>query len=250
MNGFEVENKRISQERILIFLQYVLLWMIILQKIREILENEEVILTNSNLSGDGKRTSTDILEEYRKFQQELDIETITKGQLEILYSLQIEYNLAILSEGNLSITDYVVNGIITIGFDEAQDVVGNYKVNAHYGIDVVGGDLKSPFFLQAIGGSESGSNDKIFSIVGTDLKIRIKHGDKGQAIHDTYSPGDKIMSFPKFNNANIASTGPHFHIDMSNGSKFLNPLTFQASNTQFKQTKDGGKKWYDVNAKY
>lgn len=150
----------------------------------------------------------------------------------------------------MSITDYVVNGIITTGFDEAQDVVGNYKVNAHYGIDVVGGDLKSPFFLQAIGGSESGSNDKIFSIVGTDLKIRIKHGDKGQVIHDTYSPGDKIMSFPKFNNANIASTGPHFHIDMTNGTNFINPLTFQTSTTQFKQTFNGGETWSTVIVNY
>lgn len=206
--------------------------------------------TNKDLSEKGKRTSSDILREYRKFQEELEIDTITKGQLEILYSLQIEYNLAILSEGNLSITDYVVNGIITTGFDEAQDVVGNYKVNAHYGIDVVGGDLKSPFFLQAIGGSESGSNDKIFSIVGTDLKIRIKHGDKGQVIHDTYSPGDKIMSFPKFNNANIASTGPHFHIDMTNGTNFINPLTFQTSTTQFKQTFNGGETWSTVIVNY
>lgn len=58
MNGFEVENKRISQERMIFFLQYVLLWMIILQKIREILENEEVVLTNSNLSGKEKSKNT------------------------------------------------------------------------------------------------------------------------------------------------------------------------------------------------
>lgn len=221
-----------------------------IQTPEEKIPNPNAYLTNSNLSGDGKRTSTDILEEYRKFQQELDIETITKGQLEILYSLQIEYNLAIIAEGNLSITDYVTNGVITTGFDEAQDAVDNYQVNSHYGIDIIGGDLKSPFFLQSIGGKEFGSNDKIFSIVGTDLKIRVKHGDKGQIIHNTYSPGDKIMSFPKFNNANIASTGPHFHIDMTNGTNFINPLTFQTSTTQFKQTFNGGETWSTVIVNY
>ena len=174
---------------------------------------------------------------------------ISAGQLSMFIELSGEYNKALISEGNLSVTDYCVGGTVTTGFEEAQDAVGNYKVNFHNGIDVVGGELKSPFFMIATGGNETGSNAKIFSIIGTDYKMKVLHGDAGslKKSGDLFKAGDTIMPFPKKNNFQNASTAPHFHIEISDGTNFIDPFTLETSNTEFKRSYDGGKTWSSIN---
>ena len=128
------------------------------------------------------------------------------------FSLSFDYNDALIREANLNISDYIDNGIVTTAFAEEQNSVGNYQVNLHTGIDIVGGDLKSPFFMNAVGGNDVKSNEKISSINGTDLKMKVSHGDAGSVSKtgDYFKPGDKIMPFPKKNNFNLASTGHIF----------------------------------------
>ncbi len=65
----------------------------------------------------------------------------------------------------------------------------------------------------------------------TDYKMKVQHGDAGNVTKsgDFFKAGDKIMPFPKKNNFQNASTGPHFHIEISNGSNFVNPFTLQPS---------------------
>ena len=202
---------------------------------------------------DGRADSDDIMSQIKTLQAEMaDWESkgggITSEQFSAFMSLAGQYNNSLIKEGNLNISDYVSNGTITTAFDEAQDAVGNYQVNFHNGIDVVGGDLKSPFFMIATGGNEKGSNTKIFSIVGTDLKMKVLHGDAGSVAKtgDFFSPGGMIMPFPKKNNFQNASTAPHFHIELSNGSKFVNPFTLKTSNTNYQRTLDGGKTWNPI----
>ena len=177
---------------------------------------------------------------------------INNSQYQLFMLLAAEYNQSIIREGNLTVNDYIANGIETTSFEEKQDSVGDYQVNFHTGIDIIGGDLKSPFFLISIGGKFQGSNDKIFSITGTDLRMRIKHGD-AYSVKQTgslFSPGDVIMPFPQNNNFDKASTGPHFHIDISDGTNFVSPYTLLKSNKIFKQTHNGGKTWKDVNVSF
>lgn len=64
---------------------------------------------------------------------------------------------------------------------------------------------------------------------------------------DFFKPGDVIMPFPKKNNFRLASTGAHFHIELSDGSNFINPFTFRKSDAKFKRTVNGGISWEDVN---
>ena len=202
---------------------------------------------------DGRENSDEIMAQIKMLQAEMsDWESkggeIISEQFSAFMSLAGQYNNALISEGNLNVSDYVTNGTITTAFDEAQDAVGNYQVNFHNGIDVVGGDLKSPFFMIATGGNEKGSNAKIFSIVGTDLQMKVLHGDAGSVSKtgDFFSPGTMIMPFPKKNNFQNASTGPHFHIELSNGSSFINPFTLKSSNTNFLRSFDGGKTWSPI----
>lgn len=110
---------------------------------------------------------------------------------------------------------------------------------------MIGGDLTSPFFMVGNGGSESGSNAKIFSIIGTNYKMRVMHGDSGSVSKtgDFFKPGDRVMPFPKNNNFNIASTAPHFHFELSNGESFVNPFTLTPSTANFQRTFNGGRTW-------
>ena len=161
------------------------------------------------------------MKQIKNLQAEMQYD-ITPNQMKMFLSLAADYNNAVIAEGNLDVNSYVTNGVETTAFEEAQDPVGNYQVNKHSGIDVVGGDLKSPFFLQADGGIDEGSNGKTFSIIGTDLHMKVLHGDAGSVKQrgDFFNPGDTIMPFPKKNNFNTASTGPHFHIEIHNGKNF------------------------------
>ena len=199
---------------------------------------------------DGRQTSDEIMTQIKILQQEMsDCQNkgceITSSQYEMFIDLACQYNNAVIREGKLSKDDYVSGGRITTEFEEAQDAVGNYQVNFHSGIDIVGGDLKSPFFMLAINGEEKGSNGKVFQIIGTDLRMNVLHGDAGSVKKsgDFFKPSDVIMPFPKKNNFRLASTGPHFHIELSNGSNYVNPFTLKTSSSEFKRTTDGGKSW-------
>ena len=199
---------------------------------------------------DGRESSDEIMSQIKSLQQEMaDWQNkgggISTSQFEMFMDLAGQYNRALISEGNLSVSDYVNSGRVTTAFEEAQNAVGNYQVNLHSGIDMVGGDLKSPFFMVAINGEENGSNGKVFQIIGTDLRMQVLHGDAGSVKKsgDFFKPGDVIMPFPKNNNFRLASTGPHFHIELSNGSNYVNPFTLKASSSEFKRTTDGGKSW-------
>lgn len=55
------------------------------------------------------------------------------------------------------------------------------------------------------------------------------------------------MPFPKKNNFQNASTAPHFHIEISDGTNFIDPFTLETSNTEFKRSYDGGKTWSPIN---
>ena len=200
------------------------------------------------------KESEKIMSEIKILQKEMnDWQTygieISSGQLSMFIELAGKYNNAIIAEGNLSLSDYVRNGKETTRFEEEQDKIGDYQVNYHSGIDIVGGDLISPFFMIAVGGSETGSNQKIFSIIGTDLRMRVLHGDANslKKTGDFYSPGTTVMPFPEKNNFNTASTGPHFHVELSNGVNFVNPYTLEQSSKDFKTTYDGGETWVDSN---
>lgn len=61
-----------------------------------------------------------------------------------------------------------------------------------------------------------------------------------------FKPGDVIMPFPKKNNFRLVGTGVHFHIELSDGSNFINPYTLKVSSSEFKRTIDGGKSWKTV----
>ena len=197
-----------------------------------------------------RETSYEIMTQIKNLQQEMsDCQNkgceITSAQYEMFIDLAGQYNNAVIREGKLSKDNYVSRGHITTEFGKAQDAVGNYQVNFHSGIDIVGGDLKSPFFMLAINGEEKGSNGKVFQIIGTDLRMNVLHGDAGSVKKsgDFFKPSDVIMPFPKKNNFRLASTGPHFHIELSNGSNYVNPFTLMASSSEFKRTTDGGKSW-------
>ena len=196
---------------------------------------------------DGREDSEEIMNQITNLQKEMTF-GITPNQMKMFMSLAGDYNNAVINEGNLDVNSYVSGGTETTAFEEKQDPVGNYQVNLHSGIDVVGGDLKSPFFMTAVGGSESGSNGKTFSIIGTDFKMNVLHGDADSVKKsgDFFKPGDIIMPFPKKNNFNLASTGPHFHIELSSGEKFVNPYTLKKSDSEFKRTIDGGNTWKNV----
>ena len=217
---------------------------------------EEVnVIVNQN--SEKRETSEEIMFQIKALQQEMDDwqskgGEITSGQYEMFINLAEQYNSATIKEGKLSKDDYVSGGRITTEFEEAQGAVGSYQANLHSGIDIVGGDLKSPFFMRAIGGSETGSNAKIFSIIGTELRMKVLHGDAGtvRKTGDFFKPGDVIMPFPKKNNFRLASTGAHFHIELSDGSNFINPYTLKVSSSEFKRTTDGGKSWKDVSPKF
>ncbi|MGI5174098.1 RHS repeat-associated core domain-containing protein [Treponema sp. OMZ 840] len=205
----------------------------------------------------GMESSDEIMQQIKSLQAEMansmnEGQEITTSQMDIFNSLMGDYNRAIIDEGRLNVDDYIENGTITTDFEEAQDAIGNYRVNFHTGIDVVGGDLKTPFFIRGIGGSDTGSNEKTFEIIGTDLKMRVLHGDANglKMSQDFYKPGDTVMSFPKKNNFSIASTGRHFHIELSNGSNFVNPFTLKQSSKEFCTTFDGGKTWIPRTTKF
>lgn len=218
--------------------------------VRDMPEEINVII---NQNSEKRETPEEIMCQIKVLQQEMaDWQTkgggITSGQYEMFIDLAGQYNNATIKEGKLSKDDYVSGGRITTEFEEAQDAVGSYQVNLHSGIDIVGGDLKSPFFMRAVGGSETDSNAKIFSIIGTELRMKVLHGDAGtvRKTGDFFKPGDVIMPFPKKNNFRLASTGAHFHIELSDGSNFINPYTLKISSSEFKRTIDGGKSWKTV----
>ena len=128
--------------------------------VRNIPEEVNVII---NKNSENKETSEEIMSQIKVLQQEMaDWQSkggeITSGQYEMFVDLAGQYNNAAIKEEKLSKDDYVSGGRITTEFEEAQDAVGSYQVNLHSGIDIVGGDLKSPFFMRAVGGSETGSN--------------------------------------------------------------------------------------------
>lgn len=218
-----------------------------IKKDNNIIEQKNDILSDEQK----KHTSIEIMSEIKKLQEEMNaFGEISESQFNMFMTLAKNFNLAIIEEGNLYVNSYVKNGVITTNFEATQDSIGNYKVNYHHGIDIVGGDLISPFFLIGVGGIEKGSNDKIFSVIGTDLRMRVLHGDSDSVIKsgDFFTPGDIIMPFPRNNNFNIASTGPHFHL--SNGKNFVNPYTLKQSSKIFKTTTDGGKTWSKTNFGY
>ena len=203
-----------------------------------------------------EESSMEIMDQIKLLQKEMELYMnsgdITQSQFNMFCQLCKDYNNAIIQEGNLSIKDYVENGRITCSFEEEQDAVGNYQVNFHSGVDVVGGDLKSPFFMNAVDGNETGSNAKIFEIMGTNYKLRILHGDANSMSRtgDFFKPKDKIMPFPKNNNFNLASTAPHFHIELSDGTNFINPFTLKVSEKKFQYTINGGETWKKQNCVY
>ncbi len=206
---------------------------------------------------DGRENSDEIMNQIQTLQKEMaDWQNkggeISSSQFEMFMDLAGQYNKALVSEGNLSLSDYVTDGRITTAFEESQEAIGNYQVNLHSGIDIVGGDLRSPFFMAAIGGSESGSNGKVFDIIGTNLRMNVLHGDSGslRKTGDFFKPGDVVMPFPQKNNYRLASTGPHFHIELSNGSAYVNPFSLKASSSIFKRTTDGGKTWKIVEPRF
>lgn len=197
-----------------------------------------------------KETSVEIMRQIQSLLKEMrDWQNkggeISSRQFEMFMDLSGQYNNALIAEGSLSVSDYINNGRVTTDFEETQDAVGNYQVNFHAGIDIIGGELKSPFFITVINGTETGSNGKIFRIVGTNLRMNVLHGDSGslKKTGGFFKPGDTIMPFPKKNNFRLASTGPHFHIELTNGKCYLNPFTLKSSNKMFKRTVDGGKSW-------
>ena len=207
----------------------------------------------TGVTATSRGSSDEIMKKIKSIQKEIDTamrngEGITHKHMDIFFSLSFDYNDALIREANLNVSDYIDNGIVTTAFAEEQNSVGNYQVNLHTGIDIIGGDLKSPFFMNAVGGNDVKSNEKIFSINGTDLKMKVSHGDAGSVSKtgDYFKPGDKIMPFPKKNNFNLASTGPHFHIEISDGTNFYNPFTLKKSEADFKRTLDGGKTWDQV----
>lgn len=203
-----------------------------------------------------EESSIEIMDQIKLLQKEMELYmdsgNITQSQFNIFYQLCKNYNNAIIQEGNLSIKDYVENGRITCAFEERQDVVGNYQVNFHSGVDAVGGNLKSPFFMNAVGGNEKGSNAKVFEIIGTNYKMRVLHGDSNSMSKtgDFFKPKDMIMPFPRNNNFNLASTAPHFHIELSNGENFVNPFTLKVSEKKFQYTINGGESWKKQNCIY
>jgi hypothetical protein len=151
-----------------------------------------------------------------------------------------QYNKAVLekfrAQGGLSVGEYLPGGLISKGgeFGVPQDL-GVYQTTAHPGIDIVGqGSLQTPFYTK-FGGvpRESGSNPFQLEIVGTDLKLTVLHSDPDTLMGTFFKPGQAIVPFPTRNNDPNSSTGPHFHVQVSNGRQFFNPLTFQPAGTNF-----------------
>lgn len=172
-----------------------------------IIEQKNDILSDEQKKHTSIEIMSEIMSEIKKLQEEMNaFGEISESQFNMFMTLAKNFNLAIIEEGNLYVNSYVKNGVITTNFEATQDSIGNYKVNYHHGIDIVGGDF--------------------------------------------FTPGDIIMPFPKNNNFNIASTGPHFHIDLSNGKNFVNPYTLKQSSKIFKTTTDGGKTWSKTNFGY
>ena len=156
-----------------------------------------------------------------------------------------QYNRAVIAQGDLNIVDYIQNGRLTSGFEAQQNLSGDYRVNAHTGVDGVGGFAKTPFFTQMKNVDSGTANTMTLSIIGTDLNMQIMHGDRDTYIRTggLYGPGQEIMPSPKNNNTVPHSTNPHFHFQISNGTNFVNPFTLRQSSTAFKFSNDRGRSW-------
>jgi hypothetical protein len=169
-----------------------------------------------------------------------------------------EHNLALVEAirggAHLTITDYIENGILSRGgaFDYPQRPVGNWRVNAHNGIDGVGGFAKTPFYTRYAVPPlpDRNSNPITLEIIGTAFRMQIIHGDEkpvsALTVGTIFAPGQEILPFP--DNLNGAGTAPHFHFQIAeNESHFVNPLTLDPSDRIFQFSRDGGDTWTDFN---
>ncbi|MBI9098470.1 MAG: hypothetical protein JEY91_08320, partial [Spirochaetaceae bacterium] len=165
-----------------------------------------------------------------------------------------EYNQLVVPE---SIEDYVEDGVLSEGFDVDQELTGDYDTTAHYGVDGIrnpaitnaSGDLRTPWYTSVKSVDPAGSNPFVLTVLGTDIRIRVKHSDVDDlpSVRSQYKPGQTISVFPESNNSNVpsSSTGPHNHIEVSRGGQFgwqrylVNPIGLTTSETDFQFTTDG-----------
>ncbi|MBN2863879.1 MAG: hypothetical protein JXN62_11990, partial [Bacteroidales bacterium] len=121
-----------------------------------------------------------------------------------------------------------------------EDDYKAYKQDPHPGVDFVNSEgFKSPFYTQLTFAApkEGTSNQMVFSVIGTNLNMRLKHSDtedvravmkrsSASTFGGAFSPGETIVPFPE--RGNPSSMKPHFHLEMNNivdgVNKMINPL--------------------------
>jgi hypothetical protein len=146
-----------------------------------------------------------------------------------LFSMIGIYNRRIVPD---SIDDYLKDGRISEDFDASQTyLTGDYQTSAHYGIDGVpdeeipeaSGDFHSPWYTILDSTNTGGSNPFVLQVIGTDIRIRVKHADKEDlpSFNRIYRPNETIVVFPERNNSNLpsSSTARHIHFETTRGGE-------------------------------
>jgi len=163
---------------------------------------------------------------------------------------------AIRGGAHLTISDYIEGGVLTSDFDVAQTPAGNWRVNAHNGVDGVGGFAKTPFYTRLYEiVPYRASNPITLEIIGTDLRMQIIHADSDPVgaltVGTIFSPGQEILPFPRYSNG--AGTAAHFHFQIAeHRSHFVHPLTLNRSarDTIFRFSTNGGDSWLNFNLRF
>ncbi len=138
-----------------------------------------------------------------------------------------------------SVEDY--GGTKVTGDFDAIEGYENIE-SPHPGLDFVGGvGVATPFYtVFDKATTNQDSKPFVLSVPGTDIRMRIKHGDETDVMNlmkgvhkgglNSFTPSQMIIPFPKNNNGS-SSTNPHFHLEMTanRGSsddprRFINPL--------------------------
>jgi RHS repeat-associated protein len=183
-----------------------------------------------------------------------------------LFSMIGIYNRRIVPD---SIDDYLKDGRISEDFDASQTyLTGDYQTSAHYGIDGVpdeeipeaSGDFHSPWYTILDSTNTGGSNPFVLQVIGTDIRIRVKHADKEDlpSFNRIYRPNETIVVFPERNNSNLpsSSTARHIHFETTRGGEhawqryLVDPVGLERTTVQYQFTLDGWNTSRPVNTAY